>query len=566
MYEAFFKLKEKPFNITPSHRFLYLSEGHKEALALLTYGVVERKGFILLTGDVGTGKTTVIQALLNNLGTNVECIHFSNPLLSPSEFIDYLASSTFKKRVHFKSKADFLLEFEEYLKGLQQQQNAFVLLVDEAQTLSFDLLEEIRLLSNLESAEEKLINIFLIGQTELIDKLKDSRCKALYQRIASRYHLQPLSLEETRSYISSRLKVAGSAEPDKVFSKGAIEGLYRHSQGIPRLINILADNALLLGYSRGKPKISRKMVAESYKDMHLGEFEQGKPEGTVPEPVQDKERKEDKPRSRLRRVFKAAMAVLILLGAWAYFSDLRVWEVIHDKGYFSKHSIQPPERLVELPKDKEEKEEEEEEPMEPEVVPEVKPAVEATSEDEGGSVEPLLPASDLIDEKTVQEQATEAGGSGQRTEPSAGAKRIAVKEGDYLAKIAMGVYGRADRYILELIKKNNPEITDINSISVGQEIVFPDLSQPSEENIYTVHVASYRPGKAAQEAFRNLLDEGYNVFIIPYNYPQKGIIYRITIGSFKNREEAKAYADEILKNAVFNYANTIQIDIAGTAQ
>ena len=142
MYIDFYNLREKPFELTPSPRFLYLGETHKEALALLTYGVVERKGFILLTGEVGTGKTTMIRALLANLDESVRFVHVSNPLFNPIDFMNYLASSTFKRKVHFKSKAAFLLEFEGFLKECFQHQKNFILIVDEAQNLSFELLEE----------------------------------------------------------------------------------------------------------------------------------------------------------------------------------------------------------------------------------------------------------------------------------------------------------------------------------------------------------------------------------------------------------------------------------------
>ncbi|MBW1716810.1 MAG: Flp pilus assembly complex ATPase component TadA [Deltaproteobacteria bacterium] len=136
MYTAFYNLTEKPFNLTPSPRYLYLGEVHKEALAFLTYGVVERKGFILLTGEVGTGKTTMVQTLLANLDKNVERVYISNPLLSTQDFIDYLAFSAFKRKVRFKSKADFLVEFEQFLKECLQHQKTFLLIIDEAQRLS----------------------------------------------------------------------------------------------------------------------------------------------------------------------------------------------------------------------------------------------------------------------------------------------------------------------------------------------------------------------------------------------------------------------------------------------
>ena len=156
MYTDFYNFTERPFDLNPSPRFLYLGEIHREALAFLTYGVVERKGFVLLTGDVGTGKTTMIRALLANLDENVKCVFISNPLLPPEDFLRYLAFSAFKKRERLKSKAEFLIEFEDYLRECLQHQQTFVLVVDEAHKLSFDLLEEIRLLSNMETTEDKL--------------------------------------------------------------------------------------------------------------------------------------------------------------------------------------------------------------------------------------------------------------------------------------------------------------------------------------------------------------------------------------------------------------------------
>jgi len=269
VYTDFYNLNEAPFKLTPSPRFLYLGKSHKEALALLAYGVMERKGFILLTGDVGTGKTTMIQALLTNLDTSVKCVYLSNPLLSSKDFIDYLAFSTFKKRVHFKSKAEFLIEFEEFLRQCLHHQKNFVLIIDEAQDLSFDLLEEIRLLSNMEYADEKLINIFLVGQLELNKKLSEPRCRALLQRISYRYHIPPLDFEGTRGYLGTRLKIAGARKGNDIFSQSAIEAIHHCSQGYPRVINILADNSLLLGYSEGKRKITASMVRQSYEDMSL---------------------------------------------------------------------------------------------------------------------------------------------------------------------------------------------------------------------------------------------------------------------------------------------------------
>ena len=269
MYPEFYNLKEKPFNLTPSPRFLYLGESHGEALNMLKYGVMERKGFILLTGEIGTGKTTMIQALLSTLDDSVHCIHISNPLLSLGEFMDYLAFSTFRRKIHFRSKAEFLVEFEEFLRGCLRSQTNVILIIDEAQKLSFELLEEIRLLSNMETGDEKLINIFLVGQPELNEKLREVQYLPLLQRISMRYHLSPLDLDETRSYVATRLRIAGAPKREEVFSKGAIKALHQYAHGYPRVINILADNAMLLGYSRATKPITPHMVQKCYEDMSL---------------------------------------------------------------------------------------------------------------------------------------------------------------------------------------------------------------------------------------------------------------------------------------------------------
>jgi general secretion pathway protein A len=242
------------------------------ALDMLTYGVAERKGLILLTGEIGTGKTTMIQALLSNLDNTVRHIYLSNPLLSPRDFMNYLAFSTFKRKVHFKSKADFLKEFTQFLWQCLRGQQTTILIIDEAQKLSFDVLEEIRLLSEMEINDEKLINVFLVGQPELLEKLSEPRCRQILQRITYRYHIPPLDLNGTREYMSTRLRKAGAKSEKSIFSKNAIEAIYRYSGGYPRTINVLADNSLLLGFSKVKSKITARMVKQSYEDLGLNDF------------------------------------------------------------------------------------------------------------------------------------------------------------------------------------------------------------------------------------------------------------------------------------------------------
>lgn len=266
MYKDFYGLKEKPFDLTPSPHYLYLGEIHKEALALLTYGVMERKGFVLLTGEVGAGKTTIVKTLLAGLDENVQCVYLSNPRLSAAEFLEYLALSVFEEKHDFKSKARFLLAFEKYLLQAANRNKNFILIVDEAQNVSYSMLEDIRLLSNLETAGRGLFSIFLVGQPELNWKLSLPICLPVQQRISMRYHIKPLDLKATREYVVKRLQTAGMSNGVQIFSKQAVDTLHRFSEGYPRMINVLADNALLLGYSTGRPKITRAMVKDAFRD------------------------------------------------------------------------------------------------------------------------------------------------------------------------------------------------------------------------------------------------------------------------------------------------------------
>jgi general secretion pathway protein A len=242
---------------------------HKEALALLTYGVMDRKGFILLTGEVGTGKTTMVHALLSNLGKDIQYVYLSNPLFSVKDFMNYLAFSAFKEKMDFNNKTDFLIQFEAFLKKQLKDRKNFTLIIDEAQKLSFDLLEEIRLLSNMETSEEKLINIFLVGQPELNELLTQPRCRPLLQRISIRYHIKPLDETASMEYLSARLKLAGAGNPDTIIPINVGRAIFRYSDGYPRMINILADNVLLLGYARGSRHITPAMVKECYDDLQL---------------------------------------------------------------------------------------------------------------------------------------------------------------------------------------------------------------------------------------------------------------------------------------------------------
>ena len=260
MYTSFFGLNEKPFSITPDPRYLFMSERHGEALAHLVYGVTESGGFMQLTGEVGTGKTTLVRTLLlNRMPANADVAVCLNPQLSAREFLvticEELGIAVPEDRNSIKALIDAL---HRHLLDAHSDGRRTILVVDEAQNLAPDVLEEVRLLTNLETAKQKLLQIILIGQPELRDLLARNDLRQLAQRITGRYHLEPLSRDETAQYIEHRLKVAGAL--GEVFDAGAKREVFRHSQGVPRLINVICDRALLGAYSSENRRVSRRMI------------------------------------------------------------------------------------------------------------------------------------------------------------------------------------------------------------------------------------------------------------------------------------------------------------------
>jgi len=255
-----------PFQITTDPRFLWLGEKHSEALATLKYGILENKGFLLLTGDVGTGKTALINRLVRIIDVAAIVAKIPDPGLSSLDFFNFLAVE-FKMEKTFDSKGQFLIHLKHFLLKAYKRHKKVLLVVDEAQRLSHELLEQIRLLSNIELQNRKLINIFFVGQTEFSEMLMEDRNRAVRQRITVSYHIEPLSETEARKYIKHRLKVAGAAR--EIFSKDAVEQIYSFSAGYPRLINIICDHAMLTAYSSGLKSINGKVIKECEQELQI---------------------------------------------------------------------------------------------------------------------------------------------------------------------------------------------------------------------------------------------------------------------------------------------------------
>ncbi len=265
MYLDFFKLRERPFNVTSDPSFLYLSDRHREAFSHMLYGIQARKGFLEITGEVGTGKTTLCRALLNQLDPRTKVAFIFNSNLSEIQVLQAIIED-FGMIVKRKTKIDLFRQLNAFLIEQLKADNNVVLILDEAQNLKTRVLEQIRMLSNLETEKEKLFQIILVGQPELRDKLNESNMRQLKQRIAIRYHILPLNIEDVRGYIAHRLRVAGSNGSVK-FTEEALQRIYNYSGGIPRLINIVADKALLLSFVLETLEVSGRIVEKSIEEI-----------------------------------------------------------------------------------------------------------------------------------------------------------------------------------------------------------------------------------------------------------------------------------------------------------
>ncbi|MDP3921365.1 MAG: AAA family ATPase [Candidatus Omnitrophota bacterium] len=264
MYKRFYGFKENPFTITPDSDFFYPSEQHQSALDALTYAIKQRKGFVVVTGPIGCGKTTVTRTLLRNLSGKIKTAVITNTHLSPKGIITMILEDL---GVAYRdgSKDRLLIQLNKYLVQQVLEGHNVVLIIDEAQNLSPACLEEVRMLSNLETEKEKLIQIVLIGQPELRRKLEAVNLEQLRQRVAIHYHITPLSFEETKKYIQHRLNRANANGRDLsvLFDEDVCGRIFEYSQGIPRMINVLCDHALLTGFVRESESINREIIDEA---------------------------------------------------------------------------------------------------------------------------------------------------------------------------------------------------------------------------------------------------------------------------------------------------------------
>ena len=266
MYLSHYKLDKKPFDISPNPEFLWLGEKHREGLATLKYGILENKGFLMITGDVGTGKTALIRAIEKEIQAKIIVVTIPDPNLSLMDFYNVMAAELNMGR-SFENKGGFLIEFKKLILKAASSHQRVLIIIDESQRLSSALLEEIRLLSNIDLGGNVLINTFFVGQLEFKALIARNENRAVRQRITVSYELAPLTADETPKYIGHRLKVGGASRP--IFTPEAIRLIHGYSKGYPRLINIICDHALMSGYSRGVDRIDEKIIKECGRELKV---------------------------------------------------------------------------------------------------------------------------------------------------------------------------------------------------------------------------------------------------------------------------------------------------------
>jgi general secretion pathway protein A len=432
MYQNFYHLKKEPFHITPDPEFLFLSPSHKQALGAIIYGVKNRKGFVVITGEVGIGKTTILRSYLEKVEKpRVKIVYIFNANVT---FLNLL--KTIHKELGLPVKTEDMVEMlnnlyqvlmEEYKRG-----NTVLLIVDEAQNMPVETLENLRMLSNLETSKDKLLQIVLIGQSEFEGILNRHELRQLKQRIAIRSTIVPFTEKESLGYVEHRLRKA-SANGAPAFTKGALKAIAKEAKGIPRMLNVLCDNALITGFGYKVRPVNAKIANEVITDF-TGE----------------------KRSSLLKWVLPVAAMLVFIVGLSLVYvhKDLigsRVKQFIF------------PTRPISLPEAK-------------------NPGLSQAGEMNPGKEEEVKPSADLPETAQSGQSVTgqdEIQPAEETTSPEASRASSfevrTVKKGDNLFKLSRSVYGFADEKLVALIRESNPWIKDINNIPVGREIIFPEV-------------------------------------------------------------------------------------------
>jgi general secretion pathway protein A len=542
MYAQFYGLRESPFALTPDPRYLFMSEPHKEALASAVYGVQERKGFVLILGEVGTGKTTLIRHLLGRFGPNIRSVFVFNPAVSFMELLQLMLRDL-ELPCPSMRRVEMIDTLNDYLLKEAAAGRYVVVIIDEAQHLSPTVLEEVRMLSNLETARGKLIQILLVGQPELGEKLGRPELRQLRQRISLVAELKPLSYEDTVRYIAHRLEVAGR-EDGGPFSRRALKVIYRASGGIPRLVNVICDKALVLGYGAGSKVIKSRIIKEVLQDWKPFQ----RPPGPTPRSRSRAVLRRRVPTSRPLRRIAAAVAlglagaalIVMLVGYKDGPLRSRFWHGLLPSGASGTvvstaelpvRAMPEPVPVTTVP------------PVSP-AAPELPPRPNLRSVELGPTVLPASPTRSAVADRPTPNPAA----APVPVEPRAKAREVVVAPGEVFSAVVARNYGRAELTLLDVVKSANPGVTSIDELRVGQRLKLPayepgKLVEKADGGRYRLHLMTTwdKEDQVLQKLRSAVAKLGRQVTVVPINMTQRETAYRVLVGDFGDRREAEAF-------------------------
>ena len=541
MYTEFFGFTDKPFDVTPDPRFLYLSPSHQEALASMIYGIRERRGFVSIIGEVGTGKTTLLHTLFNELDKKINTVFIFNTRIN---FNQLLQNILIELELNPKStnKSELLYQLNDFLIEKLSLGENVALIIDEAQNLSSAVLEELRMLSNLETDKEKLIQIILVGQPELDFKLRSPNLRQLKQRIGINCYLTPLNHKECMNYISHRLYVVAS--DNSVFTPEALKLICEFSHGIPRLINIICDNALVTGYGKGERIIDHAIVKEVIADFN----------GKIARPTTKKTISDSLQKTNLfkSKSFNLIFSLSIILLA---FTLLSLFILYLQPTFFNNlyNKVFHPEKLEIAGQYKSSKSS-----SNTSSINKTLKKVETSQASLPASKDSLI--ENLVEEKNNHLLSKSKVAPLVNSLISANIKNVIhtgigkdnytfviAKDGDILSKIVYNEYGIINDTIYEIVKSANPEIQDIDQIKIGQKIILPKIDIDSQiveiaPNVYSFHITSFRSYSKVKNYLSKLMDNNYPIYVLPVKGVGEKTWYRIMIGQFSNRDNAIEFA------------------------
>lgn len=519
MYKEFYGLLEDPFTISPNPKFLHLSQNHREGISHLLYGIERKKSPIVLTGDMGTGKTTLLYTLIEKIDKKTHIAFLVNSQLNITEILQHILYE-FGLDIHNnKSKGELLIDLKKFLKDCEELKENAIVILDEAQNFSASILEELRLLTNIESSSEKLIQIILVGQLGLEEKLKLPELAQLRQRIGVNYRLLPISYHEVKDYIETRLAVAGAKRP--LFTTEAVEAIYTFSKGIPRVINVMCDLALFFGFTDKKPEIGRTIIKQVQESLHVNA--PAEPTDHSPrtwrhnedtDTIVIRQARRDLPQAAAKQSqhtealaplekravergfarlgYTVIAACLVLLGlvggglTWEHRDGLAAliarWSHSLQQLFMLEQSSTPamapsPIHNIEMPPPSSAHARSKNQDINNLITKNYgEPTPNKVNDSDESITQGSLPPNRKKDTAFDKRDLSDIRGQPQE------AKIVIVQPGDTLSKIIIREYGQYDRNTLDFVIKANQDITNISRLEIGQRIALPKFSKSTTNN------------------------------------------------------------------------------------